>query len=97
MTYKVLVSPIAKAELLESTEWYNEQKNGLGLEFIAEVETALKTIVNKPTLFAKIYKEYRMVLTDRFPFEIFYSIESDNIIIHHIFHASRNPKIWKKK
>ena len=57
MTYKVLVSPIAKAELLESTEWYNEQKNGLGLEFISEVEKSFKTIENKPTLFAKIYKE----------------------------------------
>jgi hypothetical protein len=36
-----------------------------------------------------------MVLTDRFPFEIFYSVESNNIIIHHVFHASRNPDIWK--
>jgi hypothetical protein len=96
MSYNLLISPIAKAELLESIEWYNEQKKGLGLDFISEIEKSLRIIENKPTLFAKIYKEYRMVLTDRFPFEIFYSVESNNIIIHHIFHASRNPKIWKK-
>ena len=49
MTYKVLVSPIAKAELLESTEWYNEQKNGLGLEFISEVEKSCLWSVFSPT------------------------------------------------
>jgi toxin ParE1/3/4 len=95
MRYNLLISPIAKAEILESTKWYNEQKKGLGLEFISEIEKSIRTIENKPTLFAKIYKEYRMVLIDRFPFEIFYSLESNNIIIHHVFHSSRNPEIWK--
>jgi hypothetical protein len=95
MSYNLLISPIAKAEIIDSTKWYNKQKKGLGLEFISEIDKSLKIIKNKPTLFSKIYKEYRMVLTDTFPFEIFYSVESNNIIIHHVFHASRNPEIWK--
>jgi hypothetical protein len=51
----LLISPIAKAEIIDTTKWYNKQKKGLGLEFISEIENSIRIIENKPTLFSKIY------------------------------------------
>lgn len=97
MIYQLKISPIANIELLDSIEWYNTQKDKLGFEFFHEIENAFELIKKNPLLFAKIYKDFRMLLINRFPFEVFYSIEDNMILIHHIFHSSRNPKIWKKK
>jgi len=96
MIYSIVISPIAEEELIVSAKWYNERKNLLGNEFIDEVELSLKVVRSNPNQFKLVYKNFRMALTKRFPFEIFYSIAEDKILIHHIFHASRNPKIWKK-
>lgn len=95
MTYSVFLSPIAESELLESATWYNERKENLGVEFIEEIDNAILNIQSKPLQYKIAYKNFRIALTKRFPFEIFYSVDEHNILIHHIFHASRNPKIWK--
>ncbi|MEI6595651.1 MAG: type II toxin-antitoxin system RelE/ParE family toxin [Bacteroidota bacterium] len=96
MIYSIVISPIAEDELIESAKWYNERKELLGKEFINEVNLTLTVIKSNPNQFKLVYKDFRMGLTKRFPFEIFYSIAEDKILIHHIFHASRNPNIWMK-
>ncbi|MDP1726180.1 MAG: type II toxin-antitoxin system RelE/ParE family toxin [Bacteroidota bacterium] len=97
MIYEIIISPLADAELYESALWYNEQKEHLGIEFIEEVEIALNLLKSNPFLCAVVHADFRMALMKRFPFEIFYSIDDNRILIHHIFHSSRNPKIWKNK
>jgi hypothetical protein len=96
MIYSILISPLVEVELYESALWYNKRKNNLGIEFIEEVDNTLKNIQTNPFQFKTVYREFKMALTKRFPFEIFYSIDESKILIHHIFHASRNPTIWKK-
>ncbi len=95
MIYSIIISPIAEEELVESAKWYNERKKLLGNEFIDEVNLTLKAVKSNPNQFKLVYKDFRMALTKRFPFEIFYSIDEDKILIHHVFHASRNPNIRK--
>ncbi len=34
---------------------------------------------------------FRRVLVSRFPFGVFYSIESDTVIVHAVYHRSRDP------
>lgn len=96
MIYKVVISSIAREELYESASWYNSRKDKLGLEFIIEVDAVINAIKSNPLLYAIVYRDFRMAFTKRFPFEIFYSIENETVVIHHIFHASRNPENWKK-
>ena len=96
MSYSIIISPIAEEELFESALWYNIRKTELGIEFINEVDNTLRDIILNPLQFKTVYKNFRMALTKRFPFEIFYTIDDDKILVHHVFHASRNPKVWKK-
>ena len=51
MSYKIIFLNPAADELDSAFTWYEENKNGLGSEFLEEVEDYLKLIQNNPLLF----------------------------------------------
>ena len=64
---------------------------GLGSEFIRAVDVALATIKKSPMLYPVVLDEMRRCILKKFPFGVFFSIETDCILIVSIFHSSRNP------
>ncbi|HEY8928249.1 MAG TPA: type II toxin-antitoxin system RelE/ParE family toxin [Mucilaginibacter sp.] len=94
MTYTFILKDEAVIDFSDAYAWYEEQKEGLGGEFRAEVFRKLQLICNNPLHYKKSYKNFHEALTDRFPFLIVYTIDvtSSKIIVMAIFHTSRNPK-----
>lgn len=72
-------------------EWYEEQRHGLGFEFLACVEATIEAILQMPRLYAKQHDNFRRALVRRFPFSIFYTIESKNIVVHAVFDNRQDP------
>jgi plasmid stabilization system protein ParE len=97
VSYKIIIRPEAEADLTESFRWYQEQVPGLGLEFLSCVDDAFDLITEDPRIYQKIYKNVRRCLTHRFPFEIFYIIKGDSIIVLAVLHAKRDPTVLKKR
>ncbi|MCX6579650.1 MAG: type II toxin-antitoxin system RelE/ParE family toxin [Candidatus Aminicenantes bacterium] len=97
MSYKIIIRPEAEADLTESFRWYQDQVPGLGLEFLSCVDDAFDLIIKDPRIYQKIYKNVRRSITHRFPYEIFYIIDRDNIIVLAVLHAKRDPAILKKR
>jgi plasmid stabilization system protein ParE len=89
---RIYFSEQAADELKAAAVWYEEQKRGLGSEFIRSIDVALSKISRTPMLYNFALDEMRRCLLKRFPFGIFFSIESDHILIVSIFHSRRNPK-----
>ena len=81
----------ARADLEIAFLWYEEQRYGLGLEFLDCVEAAIETISQMPRLYAKHHRNFRRALVRRFPFSIFYTIEENSIIIHAVFDNRQDP------
>ena len=73
MSRGLVLRPEAEADALEAYRWYNEQLPGLGEEFLAEVDRALETIRANPETPRKLHREFRRVLTRRFPYAVFYA------------------------
>lgn len=90
--YTLSIKGRAIKMVLEAYEWYEEQKRGLGEEFLAELDTFYKKIVASPTHYSKIKKNYRKVALDRFPYIIVYELFPDEIVVFAVFHTSRSPK-----
>lgn len=44
-----------------------------------------------------IYRELRRALTRRFPYGVFYIVEETKIIVFAVFHAKRDPALWKER
>jgi len=73
------------------------KKEGLGDEFVSEIEDTLKRIINNPKQYPKVKKDIRKALTNRFSYGIFFVFKNYIINVLSIFHTSRNPDIWKKR
>jgi plasmid stabilization system protein ParE len=71
--------------------WYEGQRRGLGFEFLDCVEAAIETILQMPRLYAEHHRSFRRALVRRFPFSLFYTIESNEIVVHAIFDNRQNP------
>lgn len=89
--------PEALAELLHAKRWYNTQSNGLGSEFISEIENALKYIQEKPGAWGPFTEKGRRFLIHRFPFAIIYQINNDKLRILAVMHLRRKPGYWMKR
>lgn len=50
----VRILPEAEAETTEAAHWYNEQRFGLGDEFLAELAAAMASVVQSPESFALV-------------------------------------------
>ena len=97
MNYELTFRQEAEVDLETSAQWYEQQKEGLGFDFLDEVEKKCSVIKNTPLIFEEVHKELRRVIIDRFPFNIFYLIDGDTIIIVAVIHGSRHPKKWQKR
>ncbi len=82
---------MARDDLDIAFAWYEEQRYGLGFEFLVCVEASIETILQTPKLYAKHHDTFRRALVRRFPFSIFYTIEKKEIVVHAIFDNRQDP------
>jgi plasmid stabilization system protein ParE len=94
---KVTYLHAAKAEFLETIDYYNEQRAGLGFEFSDEVQHAIDRIRNYPHAWTALSQRVRRCLTHRFPYSIIYEARSDEIVIVAIQHHRRKPQNWRER
>ena len=89
--------PEAKQDVAEAFAWYEEQCLGLGLEFWRCLEATIESVQRFPSMYPLVMDNYRRALIRRFPYAIFYEIESSRTIIHAVFHCSQDPGKWKAR
>ena len=82
----------AKDDLEIAFAWYERQRRGLGFDFLDCVEAALQNVIDNPEMYRKRYSNFRGCVIRRFPFTVFYTIESDEIVVHSVFDSRQNPK-----
>lgn len=88
----------ALAELDEAIEWYNQRRDGLGVELHDEVSAAIAKVVADPGIGARhgnsSYRFYRVM---RFPYLVYYRDLPDMIWVAAIAHGRRRPNYWRRR
>jgi mRNA-degrading endonuclease RelE of RelBE toxin-antitoxin system len=99
MNYNIVVDPSATLDIIESIEWYNKAKLGLGLKFYKQVQDIFNTIQKNPFAFSVRYKNNHTATLKKFPFMVHYFIDDEkkNIVITSVLHTSRDPKEWHER
>ena len=95
MAYRLIVRPEAESDINAAYAWYEEQRRGLGAEFLEEVERCLVLIQDNPELYAAVYVGTRRALARRFPFGVFYIWDANTISVIAVLHMARHPDSWK--
>jgi toxin ParE1/3/4 len=94
-------APQAENDLIEAAHWYDNQREGLGDEFIEEVIAVLThfrstlccNCVRHPT------KNIRWRYPKRFPYRVVYEVVEAEylVIIAAVAHAARHDREWRKR
>ncbi len=92
MTHKF--HPQAEEEYLSSVEYYLSKSVRAGEMFIGEVEIVIQRILESPRAWPEIESNIRRYILHKSPFTIFYSLQTDCILIHAVAHTSRRPGYW---
>lgn len=102
MTGAVTLHAEATAELEAAALWYDEQRDGLGLQFLAAIDRTIQHAVTWPH--AGVAVEglpadllVRRVPVPRFPYHVAYLTTQDGIHVLAVSHDHRRPGYWKSR
>ena len=87
--------PDAMKEFLEAVDFYESRELGLGLDFAAEIQVAIRNILAYPTAWPKLSDRVRRCLVNRYPYGVLYGIEGEEVLIVALMHLRRHPDYWK--
>ena len=90
MKWRIVIRPRAEADLKAARDWYETQRKGLGRDFLAETGITIQRLLQDPELRPEYYRGFRRMLMKRFPYKLFYRIESDRVIVFRVLHAGRD-------
>jgi len=93
---RVRFTSTAEVELKEAMEFYQSAREGLGAEFLAEVQAAINLIESFPLAWSPLSSRTRRCRTHRFPYGLFYQVRSDEILIVSVMDLRRDPKRWEE-
>jgi plasmid stabilization system protein ParE len=89
VNWRVVIRPNAEADLRKAWSWYESQRAGLGDEFLLEIHSSIRQLETNPERRPFYYRNFRRLITRRFPYKLFYRIENNRVIIFRILHAKR--------
>ena len=99
MTRRLLIRSQAETDTGEAALWYEAQTPGLGNAFLGEVHAAIERVLENPLAYRRLRRrpEVRRVLTQRFPYRVFYLLEPDAIVVFRVLHSARHDREWKHR
>ena len=99
MTYRVVFRRSATEDLDEAVSWYDAQRQGLGTEFLSEIEAAIDRVAADPERFPIARDDVRRAVARRFPFSVYFRIRARarEVVVLAVFHARRDPRIWQRR
>ena len=97
MTYPLILVLEAELELLEAAKRHDEIREGLGDDFIENVDAALNRICRVPRQSPIVLGTARVALVERFPYIVVYEFAFERIRVLAIQHSHRDPEAWQKR
>jgi len=95
--YSLIISPEAEDDLKEAYSWYEDRRQGLGHDFLLQVDAGLNFVARHPNIHPIEYRGTRKHLIKRFPYKIIYLVENERIMVLAVIHGSRKPSLVKRR
>ena len=89
--------PLARSELNDAVDYYEECQKNLGIEFLEEVYATIQRILRFPKAWSQISYNTRRCLLNRFPYGMIYQIKETEIRIIAVMQLNRKPEYWKER
>ncbi len=90
----LFIKPKAEADLESAKHWLNDQRDGLGEEFLDAVEVAFGRILATPDMHQIIRADVRRAVIRRFRYLVFYRVKPDRVTVLAVLDGRRDPSTW---
>ena len=91
MAYNIEIRPLARIDIWEAYDWYELKKDGLGIEFLDELDSFFKIVQQNPFTFSFYDWPVRQGSLIRFPYTVVYEVLNNTIVIYTIFMTRQDP------
>jgi toxin ParE1/3/4 len=81
MKHIVRFRPEAEAEALETRDWYEGRREGLGAEFRIALDRTIDRIVVNPFRYRQVRGKTRRAILDRFPHAVYFRVADDDVVV----------------
>jgi toxin ParE1/3/4 len=95
--YRLISEPRADLDVEAAFEWYENERPGLGLEFLDELRATYNRIADGPLKYQELRGSIRRALLRRFPYAVYFAIEGDVVVVVAVLRASRDPAEWQRR
>jgi len=99
MIQRVIFRPQAVEDVVEVAVWYETRAPGLGEQLIDEILRATRRAQDNSELSRIVRRDgnVRRMLTNRFPYRIFFSVVGETLYVHAVLHAARHDRRWSER
>ena len=97
MRRRLIYTPDALRDIEAARDWYNNQREGLGGEFLGALKARIELVFQFPGAFSRTKRGYRVASLDRFSYAIVYRYDDSELRIAGVLHTSRGPDIWRER
>jgi len=87
----LIIRTDAEADIAAAHDWYEQQRTGLGAEFLEEISATIEAVRSAPLRFPAAFRTLRRALVHRFPYAIFFIARFDAVIVVAALHFARDP------
>ena len=93
MSFRFLAE--ALSEFDNAANWYDQQRSGLGAEFVQAVDSAIQRLVVEPETWPMLDDQFRRCPVDNFPYDIVFVPQNKDVLIFAIAHHHQKPDFWR--
>jgi plasmid stabilization system protein ParE len=87
----------AERDIDEIVVWYDQQRAGVGLEFLNELHDLIASLEKRPGIQRVISPGYRRGLMRRFPYLLVYRFDDTEFVVIAVFHNRRGSKVLRSR
>ena len=88
---KINIVDQAEDDLVDGYHFYESQAPGLGSYFLDCIYSDIESLVLYAGVHRIVHKNYKRILSERFPFAIYYTFSEDEVKIYAVLDCRRNP------
>jgi plasmid stabilization system protein ParE len=93
---KIEISGAARRDLLAGYDFYEQQAPGISEYFLGSLSFYIDSLMISAGIHARHFGRYHRLLSRRFPYAVYYRIESDTVNVFAVLDCRRNST-WLRR
>lgn len=90
---RISIQPAALADLRRGFHFYERKTGGLGRYFLDSLCSDIDSLELHGGIHSIHYGRFYRLLSDRFPFAVYYQLKGDVILVRAVLDLRRDPKV----